>query len=104
MHGFFAGLEFIMRGGFMMYPLLASALVALTVIFERYYLLNRRYSMPDGFVDGVMEKVRKGDVATAKQNCEAQPTPVSEVLGAGIAHLASPMEEMELAMKNRAEK
>jgi len=103
MHSFLAGFEFILRGGFMMYPLLFAALVGLTVILERLYALHNRFKAPEGLLDSVLSKVREGKVEEATENCASRSTPVEDVLAAGLVHLNSPLEEMELAMKNTAE-
>ncbi len=103
MHNLLGGIEFIMRGGFMMYPLLISALIALTVILERFYVFFRVYQTPEGFARNVLELVRKRELQQADQLCKQGATPVASVLSAGIEHFENPVEEMELAMKNRAE-
>ena len=103
MHELVSGFEFILRGGFMMYPLLLSGLLGLTVILERYYVLHRRYPTPLNLTAEVMKRVKAGDVAKAKQLCAEHQTPISSVLSAGIEHFDNPIEEMELAMKNQAE-
>lgn len=103
MHQITSGLEFILRGGFMMYPLLIAGIVALTVILERFYTLHRRYRSPQNLTQQVTQDVRNGRADEARKLCTAS-TPLSEVLSAGISHLTSPLEEMELAMKNQAEK
>lgn len=103
MHSLLSGLEFIMRGGFMMYPLLLSALVAAAVIFERIYVFQKVYSTSKGFSDDIFKLIRNKDLKTAAQNCQMLNTPVSSVLSAGIEHFENPLEEMELSMKNQAE-
>lgn len=103
MHGFVAGFEFIMRGGFMMVPLLLSALLALTVIFERMYVFKNEYRSSPRFTSQVLEQVRAGDVKKALAACEKEKTPVAAVLASGLGHFDNPVEEMELAMKNEAE-
>jgi biopolymer transport protein ExbB len=87
----------------MMYPLLISALIALTVILERFYVFFRVYQTPEGFARNVLELVRKRELQQADQLCKQGATPVASVLSAGIEHFENPVEEMELAMKNRAE-
>ncbi len=104
MHSLVAGFEFILRGGFMMYPLLLSALVALTVILERLNALLKLYVSPPTLVTEVTQQIRSGKIEDAAKKCAALSTPVSEVLAAGLSHLQSPLAEMELAMKNQAEK
>jgi biopolymer transport protein ExbB len=103
MHGFVSGFEFILRGGFMMYPLLLSALIALTVIIERFYVFNKRYTTPPELVSRVVSLLKSKDLVKASALCEANKTPVSAVLAVGMSHFDSPIEEMELAMKNEAE-
>jgi biopolymer transport protein ExbB len=103
MHDLIAGFEFILRGGFMMYPLLLSALIALTVIFERLYVFRNRYATSAAWVGQVMEQVRSGKLQEADRICKEQQTPIASVLAAGIEHFGNPVEEMELSMKNQAE-
>jgi biopolymer transport protein ExbB len=103
MHGLIAGFEFILRGGFMMYPLLFSALVALTVIFERLYLLQKRYACPPDLVPKVLEQVSAGKVSEALALVRDQVNPIASVLATGLSHFGGPIDHMELAMKNQAE-
>lgn len=103
MHSLISGFEFIMRGGFMMYPLLLSALVALTVIFERFYVMNNAFKTPPALVSETMKKVRNNQIQEAVALCQSSKTPVASVLSAGLQHFSNPTEEMELAMKNQAE-
>jgi biopolymer transport protein ExbB len=103
MHGLVAGFEFILRGGFMMYPLLISALIALTVIFERLYLLQSKYACPSDLVQKVLEQAACGRFSEASELCQARSNPIASVLAAGLKHFTGPVEQMELAMKNQAE-
>ena len=103
MHEFFAGFEFIERGGFMMYPLLISDLIALTVIVERLYTFKNRFVMPPGSVNEVLRQIQANQLTQADALCRNAVNPVAAVLSSGIEHFGSPIAEMELAMKNRAE-
>ncbi len=98
-----SGLSFILKGGFMIYPLLAAAFIGLTVIFERFFMLYIRYATRLDLVNTTLNHVRSGKLDQAKQSCEVHKTPISAVLAIGIAHFESPYEEMEIAMKNEAE-
>lgn len=87
----------------MMYPLLASALIALTVILERLYLLGSAYQTPRSLVSEVLSKARASDIKRARELCSSSQTPITAVLSAGLDHFENPVSEMELSMKNRAE-
>lgn len=103
MHDFLGGFELILRGGFMMYPLLLAGLIALTVIMEKIYTFHRRYNTPPEFLGKVLNLMRSGDFSGADNLCKGLNAPIASVLLSGIEHFENPVEEMELAMKNRAE-
>ena len=103
MESIWKGLEFIAHGGFMMVPLLLSALLAISVILERLYTLQRNYVTPRNVMLKIFEQVKAQKLQEAEKICQNCHTPVADVLSAGIGHFQNSMEEMELAMKNRAE-
>ncbi len=103
MHSIVSGVEFIFRGGFMMYPLLISALIALTVIIERIFVFQRTYTTSPELISQTFSQLRAQRFDQAKQICQGAETPITSVLMAGIEHFENPLEEMELSMKNQAE-
>ncbi len=103
MGGFLGSWQFIFKGGFMMVPLLASALLALTVILDRLFIFGRSYKTRPDLLRQALEKLRDGKPEEAEALCRGQSGPVGAVLGVGIGHLKSPLAEMELAMKNEGE-
>ncbi len=103
MNGLWDGFKFIFRGGFMMIPLLASSLIALTVIVDRWKAYHQRYKTPPDFINGVLEKARAGNLPEAIQACQGKDIPVAAVLKAGLEHFKNPTAEMEIAMKNEGE-
>jgi biopolymer transport protein ExbB len=100
---FLGGFKFIFRGGFMMAPLLISSLVALTVIIERWKAFHKQFVTPQGFIQKVLDSVRQAKLEEGLKLCEGKPIPVASVLKVGLEHFSSPLEEMELAMKNEGE-
>jgi biopolymer transport protein ExbB len=104
MNSLFDGFKLIFRGGFMMIPLLAASLVALTIIFERWKALYQQYVTPMGWTERVFSAVKEGKFSEASHLCYAKAIPVSGVLKAGLEHFKNPISEMELAMKNEGER
>lgn len=103
MQDFLNGLDFIAHGGFMMIPLLISALIGLSVIFERLHMFKRRFTTDRDLLREIFTSVQKHDLSRAHKMCDSSNTPITAVLGVGIEHFNNPLNEMELAMKNRAE-
>jgi biopolymer transport protein ExbB len=103
MHSIVSGVEFILRGGFMMFPLLISAVIALTVIIERLFVFQRVYRTSPEDISKVLQQIRSQQLNQASEVCQKFQTPVTSVISAGIEHFENPLEEMELSMKNQAE-
>lgn len=89
-------LTIVIQGGLVMIPLLASSVIAFTVIVERLFFW-RRLRVQKG-EPGILALVAEGDLPQAMQVASASQHPVARVLGAGIAakHL-SPVNAMQAA-------
>lgn len=103
MHSLVSGFEFILRGGFMMYPLLLSALISISVIIERVLIFQKKFQTPPEFRFKVFELIKAGKLSEAQKLCEEMHTPVSSVIANGLSHFKNPIAEMEISMKNAAE-
>lgn len=89
-------LEIIYKGGFAMIPLIASSLVAVTVILERsWFWLRRGRSVPS---DDVFRHAAAGEYGPALRLLNAREAPASRVLAAGLSSPARPAEAMEGAI------
>ena len=72
--------EFIVQGGMVMYFLLASSILALTIIFERSWSLRRSVVLPAQEIEEIEEAVRSGNVDAAVQLCSDNNTAMSRIL------------------------
>jgi biopolymer transport protein ExbB len=88
----------VIQGGLVMIPLLASSVIALTVIVERLYFWRRLRS--HAVVRRILALVADGDLPQAAQEASTSRHPVARVLGAGIAskHLL-PVAAMQAAVQ-----
>jgi biopolymer transport protein ExbB len=95
-HGYTTLLAIVIQGGLVMIPLLASSIIALTVIVERLVFWRRLRAR--GEVRNILALVAEGDLPRAMQVASASRHPVARVLAAGIAakHL-SPGTAMQAA-------
>jgi len=95
--------QLISRGGFIMYPMLLGALIALTIIIERLYAFHRTYATPQEWTLEIFELIRLRKFKEAQELAQLKNTPVAQVILSGVEHIENPLEEMELCMKNQAE-
>ncbi len=82
-------LEYILLGKWMMLPLLVCSIVAIAVIFDRFYAFRRHAQIDHRSLRAqVLELLREHKVTDAARLCAATPGPVSAVLLAGLQSYA----------------
>jgi biopolymer transport protein ExbB len=82
--------------------LILTSIAGLTFIIERGLALRWQRVIPTG-VEAALENCRQPeDVATLKQVCLGQPSPLSRLLVVAIEHLDQPREETVDALQTRA--
>lgn len=96
--------EWITHGGFMMWPLLISAFIALTVIFERIYLLNFKYRLPQVLLEEIKQHLAGNNLAAVQKVIQASDTPAAAVLREGTHYFSAPLDELERRMSDEAQR
>ncbi|HTE33164.1 MAG TPA: MotA/TolQ/ExbB proton channel family protein, partial [Chryseolinea sp.] len=95
-------IDVMIRGGFMMLPIIALLGVLIYFFIERIRLITQANQDPTTFMTSVKELVLKGDIATAKSLCTETNTPVALMIEQGIARLGRPLKHIETSMENTA--
>ena len=92
-------IEFFIRGGPVMYPLLACSIIALTVILERALFWIREDMRRDqSLVDDILELCRKGEWDEVRERVAGSKDYIIRILVSGILHKEFSMEKaMETA-------
>ena len=96
--------DLIRHGGFMMIPLLISALVALTLIFERLYYFKKVYAVSKTELTKLESLVReqKFTLDHARSN-PATETPIASLFAVGATSFHFPPDELEKTLARRAQ-
>lgn len=95
-------LEVFQKGGFLMYPIFICSLVALTIFFERMFYLKSIKTKSKRFVDRVKNMVKKGSIELAVSACRKSPTPISQIMFAGLMKCGQGREEIKGAIEDSA--
>ena len=72
--------EFITQGGTVMYILIATSLLSLTIIFERFWSLRESMIIPMDEIKAIETKVREGEVDAAIERCKEKNTAMNRIL------------------------
>ncbi len=95
-------LEVFQKGGFLMYPIFICSLIALTIFFERMFYLKSIKTKSKRFVDRVKNMVKKGSIELAVSACRKSPTPISQIMLAGLMKCGQGREEIKEAIEDSA--
>ncbi|MGB2630515.1 MAG: MotA/TolQ/ExbB proton channel family protein [Candidatus Omnitrophota bacterium] len=76
--------EFVVKGGPLMYLIILCSIIALAVVIERLWQLNRARIDTEGFMEDIAETLRRNRIMDAIDKCNATAGPVASILKAGI--------------------
>lgn len=77
-------LEIIKAGGWLMAPIIACSVVALAIIIERFWSLNKRRVMPEQLVGRIWQMSRKGQLTDQRILELRDASPLGRVLASGL--------------------
>jgi len=79
-------LELMIKGGWIMWPILACSVTATLLFFERVFHLHRAQIKHGDFLSGIYTNVNRGNMAEAVAICDQAPGPVAHIVRAGLLH------------------
>lgn len=92
-------LDILMRGGWVMIPLLLLSILAIYLLVERLITIRKAQSDPDVVTDRVRQYVRSGDVDGAISYCKQKDVPITRILKQGLERLGRPISEIQDAVQ-----
>ena len=96
------GVEVLLRGGWVMAPLLLCAFVAVAVMIERSLVLSRAAKDDDSLVDNVRGLLERGQDDEALALCLRTPGAAAKVVAAGVKNRRRSPESLERALQEAA--
>lgn len=92
--------DFVLSGGWMMWPILLCAVLTLTIVVERYWSLRRPYVIPAELSTRVMQWAEKGKLDPAHISELRQDSSLSRVLVAAFQHRFQSRDRMKEAVED----
>ncbi|MBN2809900.1 MAG: MotA/TolQ/ExbB proton channel family protein [Deltaproteobacteria bacterium] len=77
--------QFVMKGGYLMYPIMFCSVLTLAILFERLFALRRSRIIPEKFIIEVSDLVRQQRMEDAMTKCRMNDSSIARVLMAGIS-------------------
>jgi len=96
-------LSVVVRGGWLMVPILVCSLIALAVVIERFLTFRRFRTNIQGLMLRVRGALARGDLEGAKRACEAGGA-MADVLRAGLEAAPAGRDSAEAAMEGAGDR
>lgn len=93
-------LQLIMKGGWVMYPILILSIMAFYIFFERYFTLRKANKDESSLMLQVRELIKQGNLSAAQSLCKQSNTPIARMLQKGLLRIGKPIKEIEGAIEN----
>jgi len=77
-------IEWIQKGGPVMYPIILCSVLAFAIAIERLYHLYRARINTKKFMDDIANILRRNKIMEAIELCDKTPGPIAHILKAGI--------------------
>ncbi len=90
--------EVIVKGGVLVWPILACSLFGLAIFLERFIRLYRLEVESDGLLESVVSSVSRGDIRSAMNAVHDNMTPMGRLLRAALSVCCTERELMETVM------
>ncbi|MCD6431028.1 MAG: MotA/TolQ/ExbB proton channel family protein [Deltaproteobacteria bacterium] len=92
--------QFVMKGGYLMYPIMICSVLTLAILFERLFALRRSRIIPDKFIIEVSDLVRQQRMEDALTQCRLNNSSIARVLMAGISRHNKSRQQVKEAIED----
>ena len=93
-------IEFIQKGGPLMYPIILCSVIAFAIILERLYYLRRVRIDAVAFMNNIEGALKHNKIAEAVKICEDAPGPIARIIKAGVMKHDRPRQEIREAIED----
>ena len=95
-------LDFLLKGGIMIIPIILLLFFCFYVIIERYLSLKKAIKQDVNLVNEIKLQLKTGKIQNAVQLCNRENTATSNILRSGISIIGRPISEIESVMDRTA--
>lgn len=93
-------IDWIQKGGPIMYPIILCSILAFAIVIERLYHLYRAKIDTKKFMDDMANILRRNRIVDAVELCDKTPGPIPHILKAGLMKHDRPRQEIKEAIED----
>jgi biopolymer transport protein ExbB len=93
-------LDFAIKGGWVMIPIILLSLVAAYIFIERYYVIRKATREDTNFMNRIKDYIHDGKLDAALALCRSTDSPSARMIEKGISRLGRPLQDISTAIEN----
>ena len=93
-------IELLMKGGWIMVPIIFLLFLALVIFFERYITIRKASKTDSGLMSQIKSNVMSGRLDAAIAVCRSSNSALARMLQKGLARVGRPIKDIEGAIEN----
>lgn len=93
-------LDFAMKGGWVMVPIVLLSLIAAYIFIERYYVIKKASKEDTNFMNRIKDYIHDGKVDAALALCKSTDSPAARMIEKGVNRLGRPLQDISTAIEN----
>ncbi len=93
-------LDFAIKGGWVMIPIILLSLVAAYIFIERYYVIRKATKEDTNFMNRIRDYIHDGKIDAAAALCKSTDSPSARMVEKGISRLGRPLQDITTAIEN----
>jgi biopolymer transport protein ExbB len=92
-------LDFAIKGGWVMIPIVLLSLIAAYIFIERYYVIKKASKEDTNFMNRIKDYIHDGKVESALALCKSTDSPSARMIEKGISRLGRPLQDISTAIE-----
>jgi biopolymer transport protein ExbB len=93
-------LDFAIKGGWVMIPIILLSFVAAYIFIERYYVIRKATREDTNFMNRIKDYIHDGKLDAAHALCKSTDSPSARMIEKGISRLGRPLQDITTAIEN----
>jgi biopolymer transport protein ExbB len=93
-------LDFAIRGGWVMIPIMLLSLIAAYIFIERYFVIKKASRDDINFMNRIKDYIHDGKVDAAAALCKSTDSPSARMIEKGLSRLGRPLQDIGTAIEN----
>lgn len=93
-------IDLLIKGGWIMIPIIALAVIGVYIFIERYSLIKRSTKIDASFMNKIRDLVINGNIEGARSICNTTDSPVARMIEKGLSRIGNPLKDISISIEN----